>query len=406
MSAAHEYPRAASRPVNVPPELVIDWNILNPPRARELGPHLAWKELHKGPDIVWTEHNGGHWIVTRGEDIDFLQRNHDPFSMKDVTVPHGIKPMRMLPLESDPPEHTEYRNIVTPWFTPKNIEGLAGFTRDLTANLVKQLKPKGECEFYHDFSLQVPIAIFCKLTGVPASDKEKLLEWTEWSTRSPEPELRHKAHINMIDYIQTVIADRRKNPGADIMTDVVNAKVFGKPISDADITSMMQIILFGGLDTVASSMSFIANFLATHPEHVKQLIAKPEILPHAIDEMLRRHGVSGTTRTLTRDYDYKGLHFKEGDKVFVPAWLYGLDERQFDNPLDVDFSRKNVIHAGFGAGPHRCPGSYLARVEIKIFLEEWLKEIPVFGIKPGEQVSYVPGMVNCVERVPLSWPVK
>ncbi len=405
MSAGHALP-LAPRPDNVPPELVIDWNVYDAPKAREIGPHLAWKELHKGPDIVWTPHNGGHWIVTRGDDIDFLQRNHDPFSMKDVGVPHGTKPMRLLPLEADPPEHTGFRAIISPWFTPKKIESLMGFTRDLAAKLVQDLYPRGECEFYHDFALILPIAIFMKLTNVPWSDKDMLLEWTEWTTRGQSAELRVQAHHNMIGYIKKLIADRRANPGTDLVTDVVHAKIDGQPLSEEDIISMMLVILFGGLDTVASSMTFTAHFLATHPEHRKQLVDDPALIPHAIDELMRRFAVSNTARTLTRDYDYKGIHFKENDKVYVPPMLYGLDDRKFDNPLEVDFHRKSSIHAGFGAGPHRCPGSYLARVEMKMFLEEWLKQMPDFGLKAGDPPVFIPGVVNCIGHLPLSWEVK
>lgn len=405
MSAGAAIP-LAERPDNVGPELVVDWDVYDPPGAREVGPHLAWKKLQEGPEIVWTPRNGGHWIVTRGEDIDFLQRNHDPFSMRDVGVPHGTKPMRLLPLEADPPEHTAYRSIISPWFTPKRIDSLKSFTGELAAQLISELYPRGECEFFKDFAQHLPIAIFCKLTNVPWSDRDMLLEWTEWTVRGTSPELRVKAHHNMIGYIKELICDRRAHPGSDLMTEVVNANVHGQPIAEQDIISMMLVILFGGLDTVASSMSFIAHFLATHPQHVRQLIASPQIIPHAIDEMMRRFGVSSTARTLTREFDYKGLHFKAGDKVFVSPMLYGLDDRKFENPLDVDFGRKNVIHAGFGAGPHRCPGSFLARMEIKAFLEQWLALIPEFQVKPGDSVTYLPGIVNCIGRLPLSWEVK
>jgi cytochrome P450 len=402
---SHAELASVQRPDNVPPGLVIDWDIYDPPRAREIGPHLAYKALHSGPDIVWTPRNGGHWLLTRGEDIDFVQRNYDPFSMCDVGVPHGSKPMRLLPLEADPPEHTDYRAIVSPWFTPKRIDSLKGFTHELATKLVAELYPKGKCEFYKEFAQHLPIAIFCKLTNVPWSDREMLLEWTEWTTRGESAELRVKAHHNMIGYIKRLIADRRAHPGSDIMTDVVQAKIKGEPIKEEDIISIMLVVLFGGLDTVASSMSFITHFLATHPEHVRQLVAKPDLIPHAIEELLRRFGVPSTARTMTRDYDYKGLHFKKGDKVFVLPMLYGLDDRKFDHPLDVDFSRKNTIHAGFGAGPHRCPGSFLARVEMKAFLEAWLAKIPEFEVIPGDKVTYTPGIVSCIGRLPLSWKV-
>jgi cytochrome P450 len=150
-------------------------------------------------------------------------------------------------------------------------------------------------------------------------------------------------------------------------------------------------------------MGFVARFLAGSPAHRRQLIDDPSLIPRAVDEFFRRFGVSSTTRTMTRDFEYKGLHFKKGDKVYVFPTLYGLDERKFERPLEIDFHRKNVIHATFGAGPHRCPGSFLARMEIKVFMEEWLKRIPDFRIKPGDKPKLESGLVNCVHYLPLVW---
>lgn len=398
----------ATTPSHVPAELVLDFDILDPPGGRE-DVHLAWKALHRGPDIVWTPRHGGHWLVTRGEDIDFVQRNHDPFSMTEASfqkalLPPGSTTHRLLPLEADPPEHTDYRKIVMPWFTPKFIGGLEGDVRRLATGMIDGFHGKGGCEFIGDFALQLPIAIFLKLTDLPASDRLRLLEWTEYVTRGT-PEQHVEGFLRMDEYIAALIAVRKAQPGSDLISSIVSASVFGRPINDEEIVAMCRVVLFGGLDTVASSMGFIAHFLATHPDHLRQLVESPDLIPHAIDELLRRFGVSATGRVLTRDFDYKGVRFQQGDRVFVFGGLYGLDERKFERPLEVDFSRRNPIHAGFGAGAHRCPGSYLARTELRAFLEEWLKRIPVFRVKAGERVTFSPGQVQSVRYLPLEWEV-
>ncbi len=396
----------ASRPDNVPAHLVVDFDVLNPPGGRE-DVHLAWRRLQAGPEIVWTPHHKGHWLVTRGEDIDFIQKNHDPFSMTQASfqkalLPEGSPVHRLLPLEADPPEHTEYRAIVTPWFTPKFIGALEQDVRTLAIEMIDEFQAKGECEFIRDFALQLPIAIFLKLTGLPASDRLKLLEWTEYVTRGTV-EQHQEGFLRMDEYIRALVAARKANPGTDLISAIVGAKVAGRTITDDEIFAMCRVVLFGGLDTVASTMGFMAHFLATHPDHLKQLVDRPALVPNAVDEMLRRFGVSATGRVLTRDFDYKGIHFKQGDRVYVFGALYGLDERKFDRPLEVDFSRKNTIHAGFGAGAHRCPGSFLARTELRAFLEEWIKRIPKFHIKYGEKVSFSPGQVQSVRYLPLQW---
>ncbi len=213
----------APRPAHVPPELVVDFNVHNPPGALE-DLHGAWHRLHDGPDIVWAPYHGGHWIFTRAEDIDFAQRNHDPFSMRDVTMPANTRPTRLLPLESDPPEHTPFRAILNPWFSPKRISELKEFTRQFAVDLIEGFKPRGECEFMRDFALILPIAIFMRLTNLPMADRLKLLRYAQMSTRGTSAERAEASHL-MMDYLGPVVADRRANPGDDVLSAVVHAKV-------------------------------------------------------------------------------------------------------------------------------------------------------------------------------------
>jgi cytochrome P450 len=390
------------RPAHVPPELVVDFNVYGPPGAtRDL--QGAWRTLHDGPDIVWAPYHGGHWIFTRQADIDFAQRNHDPFSMRDVTMPANTRPTRLLPLEADPPEHTPFRAILNPWFSPKKIGELKSFTRELAVELIEGFKPRGECEFMQDFALILPIAIFMRLTNLPMDDRLKLLTYAQMSTRGT-PEQRGEASRLMMAYLTPVIAERRAQRGDDLLSAVIHAQIAGRPLNDSDLMSMLLVILFGGLDTVASTLGFIATFLAHNPAHRRQLIEEPTLVDNAVEELMRRFAPSATARTMARDYEYKGLQLKAGEKVYILPMLAGLDDRRFPNAWEIDFGRKDVQHNSFGAGPHRCPGSLLAKLEIKVFLQDWLTRIPDFSVKPGEPVVYGAGQVNCVERLVLTWP--
>ena len=398
---SHRRPFARPAPCHVPADLVVDFNVYGPPGAAE-DLHGAWRRLHDGPDIVWAPYHGGHWIFTRAADIDFAQRNHDPFSMRDVTMPANTRPTRLLPLEADPPEHTPFRAIINPWFSPKRIGELKDFTRQLAVDLIEGFKPRGECEFMQDFALVLPIAIFMRLTHLPMDDRMKLLKYAQMSTRGTSDE-RAEATRLMMAYLVPVVAQRRANPGDDLLSAVIHGSVDGKPINDTDMMSMLLVILFGGLDTVASAMGFIANFMASSPGHRRQLIEEPGLVDKAVEELMRRFPPSNTARTITRDYEYKGIQLRARDKVYISSLLSGLDERRYPNAWQVDFERQNVLHASFGNGPHRCPGSLLARLEIKLFLQEWLMRIPDFSVKPGEPVVFGPGQVNCVERLVLTW---
>jgi cytochrome P450 len=387
-------------PDHVPRELVVDFDYMNPPGAKD-DVHLAWKSLHAGPDIVWSPYYGGHWIATRGEDIEAMQKDHTRFSHRSVNIP-PLNETQLVPLELDPPEHTAYRNLVTPAFLPQAIASLESDVRTLAIELIEKLAPRGECEFVSEFAKILPIVIFLRLADLPLSDREQLLEWAEWAVRGSF-EQRHESQQRLVGYIASWVEKRRAEPGGDLVSLIVNAQIDGKPISPERMFGMFIVVLFGGLDTVASMMGFIARFLAENPAHRRQLIEHPELMVSSVDELIRRFGVANTARFITQDMEYKGVQFKKGDQIQLPNCLFGLDDRKFSNPLAVDLTRKPVIHAAFGNGPHRCPGSFLARTEIKVFLQEWLKRIPDFHIRENDKPRCGSGSVNGMLYLPLAW---
>ncbi|MEX3689431.1 cytochrome P450 [Paraburkholderia sp. BR14263] len=389
-------------PDHVPRELVVDFDYMNPPGAQD-DVHLAWKSLHAGPDIVWSPYYGGHWIATRGEDIEAMQKDHTRFSHQSVNIP-PLNESRLVPLELDPPEHTAYRNLITPAFLPQAIASLESDVRSLAIELIEKLAPRGECEFVSEFSKILPIVIFLRLADLPLSDREQLLEWAEWAVRGNLDERIESQH-RLGGYIATWVEKRKAQAGGDLVSLIVNAQIDGKPISPERMFGMFIVVLFGGLDTVASLMGFIARFLAENPAHRRQLIENPELMVSSVDELIRRFGVANTARLITQDMEYKGVQFKKGDQIQLPNSLFGLDDRKFSNPLAVDLTRKPVMHAAFGNGPHRCPGSFLARTEIKVFLQEWLKRIPDFRIREGDKPRCGSGSVNGMLYLPLAWDV-
>ena len=389
-------------PEHVSADRVVDFDFMHPPGAEE-DVHLAWKALHKGPDIVWSPYNGGHWIATRAEDIESIQKDHAHFSYIRVTVPRS-EDVRLVPLELDPPEHTSYRTLIAPSFLPQAIASLEGDIRMLTVELIEGFKAKGECEFVSEFAKMLPIVIFLRLVDLPLDDRMELLEMAELATRG-DFEQRQRSQTMLAAYIGKWIRERASNPGKDLISLIVNSKINGEPISPERRFGMLVNVLFGGLDTVAAMMSFICRFLAEHPAECRRLAQNPELIHTAVDELIRRHGVTNTARVVVEDIEFNGVLLKEGDQIQVPTALFGLDDRRFDNPMEIDLERKPVVHAAFGNGPHRCPGSFLARTEIKVFLQEWLMRIPEFKIKDGERPRCASGMVNGMLYLPLQWKV-
>ena len=392
-------------PAHVPPELVFDFDIYNPPGA-ESDFHLALKRLHdeKYPDIFWSTANGGHWVAIRGEEIHKFLGDYQHFSSRQLTVPKSsAPPIPLYPIFADPPEHGLYRSLLNPSFSPKAVAALEGRARTLAIRLIEDLQPRGSCDFVTDFAQHLPIEVFMSIVDVPTSDRQDLLEWADGMVRPKNPGDVHTTIAKIFQYAAGKIAARRANPGDDLISKLTRAEVKGRLLTDPEITGMVSLVLIGGMDTVVTALSFAALFLARSPSHRRQLVDDPKLIPKAVDELLRRFPIVNQGRCVARDWDYKGVPFKEGDMILLPTTLHGLDERVFPNPLQVDFNRPTPLHSTFGNGAHRCPGSNLGRTELKVFLEEWLKRIPEFHLQPGGKIAMRSGVNGTVYGLPLAW---
>ena len=391
-----------AKPQNVPDDRVVDFDFYNL-ISDDDDVHLAWKRLQDGPDIVWTPHNGGHWIFTRFEDIKTVQIDSAHFSMRSITAPYSATNMK--PINLDPPENGPYRRLIMPHFLPKQVDRLEGVARQTAIDLIDGFIGKGECDFIPDFAKVLPVVVFLGLINLPVSDRDCIQPYADRATRGTQEE-RAEAHRAMAVYLNEKLDERIDNPGDDLFGQIIKSEVNGAPITREDMMSVCLLLLFGGLDTVASMLGFVARFLAMHPDHCRQLserINDSAFIRHAVKELIRRHGVANTCRVVTTDYQYKDVLLLEGDIVQAPNLFAGLDDRVVPDPLRVDFTRKFPIpHAAFGNGPHTCPGAVLARREIEVFIQEWLRRIPEFEMAgPARMAS---GAVNGVESLPLRWP--
>ena len=397
-----------TRPDHIPAELVRDFDFYDIPGSAE-DVQAAYAAIQRAnPDIFWTPHNGGHWVATRGEDILAMQRDYQHFSHKHIVLP----PMpegtpRQIPLEMDPPEHARYRRPLMQSLMPAIVAELEDKVRDVAVEAIEAIEARGECEFIEDFAKVLPIHVFMELVDLPIADKAILLPLAEASVRGRDAETRLQSQRAMGGYLMDRIIARRETPGDDLLSKLVNVEINGSRISEMEAVSYASLVLFGGLDTVAGMIGFIARFLAMNPGHRRQLVERLDdeaFVKQAIEELIRRHGLANTSRVIPEDFEYKGVQFRAGDRV-LPANLWvGTDDRLNVDPLVVDFEREKPMHAAFGNGPHACPGAVLARREIRIFLEEWLARIPDFRIKPGTQPVLATGMVNGVLRLDLCWP--
>jgi cytochrome P450 len=392
-------------PSHVPPERVRDLNLFDLPGARE-DVHLAWKRVQDdAPDVFYTPHYGGYWVINRAELLNQVWPDHERFSSaKAIGIPDIKEMPPQIPIEIDPPEHRYFRQPINVAVSPRAIQSLTAEARALTVELIEGLLPHGECEFVADVSQHLPITIFLRLVDLPLSDRPWLLERAEIMVRSPDMPARLQAYQDIVGYLDGWVRRRAQQPGSDLISQILQIKVGDRPITHEEAVSESALLLFGGLDTVAGSMSFFARFLALNPEHRRQLVDDPALIPQAIEELLRRLSLPTVGRKLTQDVTLDGVTLKAGDRVMMSTCLHGLDERAWPDPLKVDFTRKVQDHMAFGRGAHKCPGANLARAELRVFLEEWLKRIPDFALKPDDPPLCGSGPVSGVLRLPLVWP--
>lgn len=389
-------------PLHVREEDVVDFDFYHPCEPGG-DPFRAWTKLHGGPSVAWTPHNGGHWIATRGEVIKTVLTDWERFSSSSAFIPRMDRP-KGVPLEYDPPEHAPLRKTLLPAFTPAAVRKWSDEARQLSIELIEGFAPDGRCEFVRDFAQQVPIIVFLKMMNLPLEDRLPLLAAVNEGLRPTSEESRLAARAFMNAYINRLVDQRMSDPGDDLLSNALQADLGGRTMNVVEAQGLASGLLGGGLDTVASTMAWIAMFLAEHPGHRKQLIDDRARIPKAIEELMRRFSIGNIARVARADMEFEGARLKAGEQILVSSCMHALDDTVFNDPWTVDFTRRDSYkHCTFSQGIHRCIGAPLAVQEIRIFMEEWLARIPHFGLDPDDPPVMVTGIVHGVSHLPLRW---
>lgn len=399
--APHE---AGPVPAHVKAGLVYDFDfVLAPLDTQEPQREIGRRLFAEAPEIFFTPRNGGHWVVTRSDVAVDMLRQSELFSANPRHNPvRAFKPP-LLPVQSDPPEHTEYRKVLGAFFAPGNMRKLEPDIRSLAASLIEGVMAKGGCEFIEEIGEVFPIVIFLRLVGADMRDRPRLLAMAQKFTRSPDPQDRAAAIAELANYLRTLLESRRGEPGDDILSRFIKSDFQGRPLLADEEEGLSTLLFLGGLDTVKSVLSFIMLYLARNPEQYRRLVQDPARIPQAIEELIRINGVSVPERGATHDFEYRGVAFRTNDRIIFLTQVMGFDERAVSEPERVDFDRETSPHLSFGAGHHRCAGSHLARIEIRAFLEEWVKRIPSFGLEARRGAEIASGVVWTPDRVHLTW---
>jgi cytochrome P450 len=403
----------ASKPAHVPNDLVVEIDMYALDGIEE-GYHEAWKRIQRPglPSLVWTPFTGGHWIATNGDAVRDIYSDPDRFSSEIIFLPKEAgEKYQMVPTRMDPPEHTPYRKVLDAGLGLPKMRKIEDGVRKVAAELIEVFVSKGECDFSSEYAGIFPVRVFMALADLPMEDVPLLSGFARQMTRpsgnTPEEMAADldAGNKGFFAYVDPIIRARRGGNSDDLITTTVNGHVNGVPIDHDKAQGMIALLLLAGLDTVVNFLSFFMIHLARHPEIVAELRSDPLKLLRGAEELFRRFPVVSEARMVAADQEYRGVDLRRGDMILIPTALHGLDEAINPEPWKLDLDRRSLSHSTFGGGPHRCAGLHLARLEVTVTLQEWLKRIPQFSLLPGSQPIYYSGIVAAVENVHLVWPV-
>jgi len=378
------------------------------PRAIEAPQVLYAERIEECPVRV----ENGVVIFHKMTDSVELMRN------KAVVQPgNGLlmgSPRPLLPLDLDGPLHTKYRKLMDPLFAPREVNQLEDTIRALANDLIDEFIEAGEVDAYSAFCEPLPSRIFISMLDLPESLLPTFVDWKDRTIKPApgEPEAMlagiQAAGAEMAEYIGGVIDERMASDhdGDDLLSRLMRADVDGEHLTRQQLCDITYLLMIAGLDTVTSSLSLALARLANTPELRRQLVDRPELMPNAVEEMLRYEApVASSSRLVIEDIEVAGVSLPEGTYVKAVWQACNVDPDQYEQPLEVDFEREGVRHTSFATGPHRCMGSHLARVEMRWALEEWHKRIPDYSVADGREIEYTYGGVRAASSIPLSFPV-
>ena len=387
-----------------------DYDVFDP--AYVADPYPIWDELRTTCPVAHTERHGGSWLTTTYEDVTRVARDPAVFSSRNVSVvppPDGteadVLPAGLPPIQVDPPVHTWTRRLLLPWFSNDRVAAYEPYTRQLCRELLDGFADTGRADAAAAYAKQIPMRVIGKMLGVPEDMSETFVEWVrsvlEFANDAPR---RSRAQIESTTYFLQEMEKRRHGSGTDLISELLRSEVNGEPVADEFILGTVALILIAGLDTTWSAMGSMLWHLATHPDDTKRLVDKPELLPIAIEEMLRAFSPVTMARIAAEDVELHGCPVKEGDRVVLNFAAANRDPAAFPEADQVVIDRAVNRHLAFGAGIHRCAGSNLARMELRVALEEWLARIPTFRLEDGGDVSWAGGQVRGPRQLPVVFP--
>ncbi len=387
-------------------------------------PFPIWDGLREECPVAHTERWGGSWMPTRYEDLFKIAQDIEHFSSRDVLVapggppPDGEEPDEDIPealrnyevgappITSDPPVHTWARRLLLPPFSVKETAKWEPETRELCRSLVDSFVDKGRADGAQDYAQQIPSRVIASMLGIPKDMADTFTEWVRdfLELGLTNVDLQGEAGRNIFTFLWERIQEHKEQPQDDLISYLLASEVDGEPVPETHVLGTSFLLLVAGIDTTWSSIGSAIWHLAGHPEDRARLLSEPDLMPTAVEELLRAYSPVTMARVVAKDTAYQGCPMEEGDKVVMNFPAANRDPEVFEDPDKVILDRANNPHIAFGVGIHRCAGSNLARMEMRVAIEEWLAQIPDFRLEDPDAVTWAGGQVRGPRKMAIVWP--
>ena len=393
-----------------------DFDVLDPRYVDN--PFIIWDDLRQSCPIAHTDRRKSSWLPTRYDDVTDIAHDIAHFSSLKVAVIPGDEDedpnadfdgpnleYGLPPISSDPPLHTWTRRLLLPWFSHKRVDSYVPLTRELCRGLLDQFAGEGNADAAADYAQQIPVRVIARILGVSPDLSDTFTGWVRDVLEfADDPERRQRGGEGLLNYFLGQLEECRRNPGDDLLSELLTTEVDGQPVDDGIVLGMAALVLIAGVDTTWSAIGSSLWHLAAHPDDRKRLVTEPDLMPTAVEELLRAYAPVTMARVVTEDIEYKGCPMKAGDKVLMNFPAANRDPEAFEHPDVVRLDRAHNRHVAFGSGIHRCAGSNLARMELQVALEEWLARIPEFALAEGQEITWAGGQVRGPRILPVVFP--
>ncbi|MCF6470277.1 cytochrome P450 [Nonomuraea sp. MG754425] len=372
-------------------------------------PYPIQDDLRQSCPIAHTERFGGVWLPTRYEDVAAIAYDTERFSSRAIVVSNVRPPLDLAPvggvppISSDPPFHHDARRLLLPAFTKSAVAKQEEATRALCHSLIDSFEGRDVVDGAHEYAQHIPMRVIANLLGLPPEDGPLFRQFVEDSLESvnrPQEE-RIAGFAALADYLVAQIREHVDHPRDDLITYLINAELNGRKLEPQHVIGTIILLLIAGIDTTWSAIGASLWHLAGTPGDRERLVAEPALLPTAIEEFLRAYAPVTMARLVKEDMRWNGVDMRAEDWVLLSFPAANRDPAQFERAGEVVIDREVNRHAAFGLGIHRCVGSHLARMELRVALEVWLSRIPAFELADPAAVTWAASQVRGPRALPL-----